>query len=179
MSIREKAKEFDRSQEIEKEINARLELLKEFRDKYPFKNDPDSIDKLIADDLFKVGEDYFFKWIEHTLRPLGSITLGSAAVWRNAFKQIEEFKDLLRIAVSDRPLAKKVDAPWDRIRGMGGDRHIAKKIISCYDDDVLPIFKTADLEHFYNEIIGGIKAPFKLRNNVTWRKVSVSDQCVT
>lgn len=127
MSIREKARDFDRTRDIEKEINVKLELLKEFRRKYPFRDDPESINRLTPDDLFKVGEDYFFRWIEHTLRPLGSITLGSAAVWRNACRQIEDFKDLLRIAVSDRPLAEKVDAPWDRISGMGGDRHIAKK----------------------------------------------------
>lgn len=159
MSVKEKARDFDRSGDIKKEINSRLELLKEFRRKYPFRDDPEFIDRLTPDDLFKVGGDYFFRWIEHTLRPLGSITLGSAAVWRNACEKIEDFKDLLRMAVSDRPLAEKVDAPWDRISGMGGDRHIAKKIISCYDDNVLSVFKTTDLEHFYNELIGRLKLP--------------------
>ena len=42
---------------------------------------------------------------------------------------------------------------------MGGDRLIAKKIISCYDENVLPIFKTADLEYFFNLFVGRQKLP--------------------
>jgi len=159
MSINENIENFDQNKKIQKEINDGLRLLETFRKKYPFKSDPDSIDNLTPDDLFKVREDYFFRWIEHTLRPLGSLTIGSAAVWRNACNQIDDFKFLLRIAVSDRSLAEKVDAPWERISGMGGDKHIAKKIISCYDDNVLPIFKTEHLEHFQDILVGRLQYP--------------------
>jgi len=155
VSISEKAKEFDLSGEHRRELDNALELLKQFRKKYPFKDDPTSIDRLTPDDLFKKGEDYFFRWIEFKLRPLGHIALGSAIVYRNACDQLEDFKDLLRIAVDEgKSLAQKVDAPWERISGMGGDKLIAKKIISCYDDNVLPIFKTSDLEYFFNLLIG-------------------------
>jgi len=160
VSISEKAKEFDLSGEHRREIDNALELLKQFRKKYPFQDDPTSIDKLTPDDLFKKGEDYFFRWIEFKLRPLGHIALGSAIVYRNACDQLEDFKDLLRIAVDEeKSLAEKVDAPWERISGMGGDKHIAKKIIASYDDNVLPIFKTSDLEHFFSLLVGRQRLP--------------------
>lgn len=37
---------------------------------------------------------------------------------------------------------------------MGGDQLIAKKIISCYDDNALNIFKQSHLEHFFNLFVG-------------------------
>ncbi|MDH5449226.1 MAG: hypothetical protein OEX01_09545 [Candidatus Bathyarchaeota archaeon] len=79
--------------------------------------------------------------------------------FRNASYNIKLFKDLLRIAVSkEKKLAEKVDASWENIRGMGGDKHLAKKIICCYADDVLPIFKTDDLE-LYFELLSKNKLP--------------------
>lgn len=165
MSISEKAKEFDLNGEHKREIDNALKLLRQFRQKYPFKDKPESIEKLTADELFKKGEDYFFRWIEFTLRPLGHIALGSATVYRNACNQLEDFKDLLRIAVDrEKSLAEKVDAAWERISGMGGDKHIAKKIISCYNDDVLPIFKTDDLKHFFSILVGRLKLPPNYEN---------------
>lgn len=98
--------------------------------------------------------------IEFTLRPLGRVVVGSAIAYQNACKQIDDFKELLRIAVDDeKTLAEKVDAPWERISGMGGDKIIAKKIIACYDDNVLPIFKTSDLEYFFNLFVGRQNLP--------------------
>ena len=160
MSITEKARVFDLSGEIRKEMEDALNLLEEFRRKYPFKDDPASIGTLTPDDLFKKGGDYFFKWIEFTLRPLGRIVVGSTIAYLNACEQIDDFKELLRIAVDEgKTLAEKVDAPWERISGMGGDKLIAKKIIACYDDNVLPIFKTSDLEYFFNLLVGRQNLP--------------------
>jgi len=159
LSLSEDAKNFDKDRRWRREVDSGLKLLEEFRNKYPFQTDPSLIDNLTPDDLFKVGADYFFRWIEHTLRPLGALRLGSATVWRNACKQIDDFKDLLRIAVSNRALSEKVDAPWEKVSGMGGDKHIAKKIISCYDDKVIPIFKTEDLEYFHDKLLGKLKYP--------------------
>lgn len=148
MSINEKAREFDKSGELRKNIDECLKLLRHFRQKYPFKSNPDSIDKLTTDDLVQKRNDSFFKWLEFTLRPLGRIALGSG---KEACNQLGEFKDLLRIAVDEeKTLFEKVDAPWEKIKRMGGDKHVAKKIISCYDDAILPIFRTDDLEHFFN-----------------------------
>ena len=160
MSISEKTKAFDPDGEHRREIDNALELLNQFRKKYPFRDDPESIDRLKPDDLFKKGGDYFFRWIEFTLRSLGRIALGSATVYHTACDQLEDFKDLLRIAVDEeKSLGEKVDAPWERISGMGGDKHIAKKIIACYDDNVLPIFKTSDMEYFFNLFVGKQKLP--------------------
>jgi hypothetical protein len=161
VSVSEKAKEFDLNGERRREIDNALELLKQFGKKYPFKDDPTSIDKLTPDDLYtKESKDCFFKWIQFKLGTLGRIALGSDMVYRNACNQLEDFKDLLHIAVDgEKSLAEKVDAPWERISGMGGDKHVAKKIISCYDDNVLPIFKTEDLEYFFNLFVGRLKFP--------------------
>ncbi len=157
MSIIDKAREFDKSGEIRRKINECLELLEVFREKYPFRRHPDSINKLTTEDLVQKGEDCFFKWLEFTLRPLGRIALGSG---KEACLQLKEFKDLLRIAVDEeKTLVEKVDAPWDRIKRMGGDKHVAKKIISCYDNSILPIFRTDDLEHFFDLFVGKPNLP--------------------
>jgi hypothetical protein len=160
LSISEKAKEFDPKGARRREIDKALELLRQFRKKYPFKEDPESIDRLTPEDLFKKGGDYFFKWIEFTLRPLGRIALGSATVYQNACNQLDDFKDLLHLAVDEKKsLAEKVDASWERISGMGGDKLIAKKIISCYDDNALHIFKTTHLEYFFDLLVGKQRLP--------------------
>jgi len=40
-----------------------------------------------------------------------------------------------------------------KIKGLGGDKHIAKKIIYLYNSkDTLPIFKTEDLEYFVEKL---------------------------
>lgn len=59
----------------------------------------------------------------------------------------------MRIAVADeKKLAEKVDASWENIKGMGRDKILAKKIICCYNDDVMPIFRTGDLEFFFKKL---------------------------
>ena len=52
-------------------------------------------------------------------------------------------------------LVEKVDAPWHKIKSLGSDRHIAKKIVFCYNYEtgsVLPIFSTFQMEHFFSKI---------------------------
>lgn len=162
LSISEKVKEFDKSGEYRRDVDVALRLLKRFRQKYPFRDNPRYIDNLTADDLFKekppqIGD--FFRWIEYKLKPLGHLSVYSS-VYRNARNQLEDFKALLRVVVNEnKSLAEKVDAPWQRISRMGGDKHIAKKIIFCFNDGVLPIFKTADLEHFFVQLVGKHKLP--------------------
>lgn len=159
MSMSEKIKEFDKNGEYKQKIDESLSMLKAFRQKYPFKDDPNSIDALTAEDLFKKGGDYFFRWVEFRLKEIGALFIYSN-VYRNACNQLDDFKALLRIAVDDsKSLAEKVDAPWERISGMGGDKHLAKKIIFLYNDDVLPIFKTTDLEYFCINLVGRHKLP--------------------
>jgi hypothetical protein len=110
---------------------------------------------LTPDKIYSPGkEDYFFLWIEHKLKRLGALWIGSANVWENAKNQPHKLIELLKITVNDSlPLSQKIDAHWEDIKGFGGDKHIAKKIVSVYyPEKVVPIFKTEDLEHFANKL---------------------------
>ena len=160
-SVVDNAKSFDRLGIKKSEIDQAIILMKAFREKYAFVENPELIETLTPDDIFKeqtseVG-DFFYR-IEYQLKPIGHLFLFSN-VYRQIRAQIADFKDVLYVVVDRKQsLAEKVDAPWNRIRGMGGDRHIAKKIIFCFNfetNDVLPIFKTSDLEHFFTSITGG------------------------
>jgi hypothetical protein len=159
-SLLEKVQVFDKDGSFKVEIDSAMEKLKEFRLKYPFVENPKSIDNLEPNDIFKehpdeVGE--FFHWIEFYLKPIGHLPLYGSNVYRQIRAQIDDFKELLHVAVDPKKtLAEKVDAPWDQIKGLGDDRHIAKKIIFCFNyenGDVLPIFKTQDLEYFVDAIV--------------------------
>ena len=158
-SLLEKVRAFDKNGVIKIEIDSAMRLLKDFRVRYPFAENPESIETLAPHDIFREQSDEvgdFFHWLEYYLKPIGHLTLYSN-VYRQIRDQFEDFKELLHVTVDpEKSLAQKVDAPWDRIRGLGYDRHIAKKIIFCFnyeDGDVLPIFKTSHLEHFLNEIV--------------------------
>jgi hypothetical protein len=159
-SLLEKVRTFDKSGLVKIKTDAAMKLLKDFRLRYPFAENPGSIETLDPNDIFieqsnEVGE--FFHWLEYYLKPIGHLTLYGSTVYRQIRNQIEDFKELLYVAVDPKKtLAQKVDAPWNRIRGLGHDRHIAKKIIFCFnhqDGDVLPIFKTSHLQHFFSEIV--------------------------
>jgi len=166
-SLLEKVKAFDKTGTIKTEVDGAVRLLRDFRAKYRFVKNPESIEALNPDDIFKlhpaeVGE--FFHWLEYYLKPIGHLTLYSR-VYRRIRNQLDDFKELLHVTVDPKKsLAEKVDAPWDRIKGMGYDRHIAKKIIYCFnyeDGDILPIFNTRHLEHFYNEVVDKPSFPAK------------------
>jgi len=161
VSINARAREFSENAEFRREVNDSLKLLREFRKRFPFKDDPKSINRLTPEELYtKESKDCFFKWVQFKLGPLGRISIGSDIVYLNACVQLEDFKGLLRTVVDDeKSIAEKVDAPWNRISGMGGDRLIAKKIISCYDDNVLPVFKTTHLKFFLNLFTGSPDLP--------------------
>lgn len=157
--ILEQIDAFDKDGAFKNQIDQTMVLLQEFRTKYPFFENPDLIDTLSADDVFnesagKVGD--FFHWIEFYLKEIGYLSHLYAELYRNIREHLEEFKDLLHIVVDkNKSIAEKVDAPWQEISGMGGDRHLAKKIIFCFNhdtNDILPIFKTSDLEYFLDKI---------------------------
>ena len=132
-------------------------ILEEFRERYPFVEKPELIDKITPDDVYNPGkEGYFLHYIEHKLKPLGHIHVPSDKPWRYARDDIETFKELLKTVVDEeKTLAEKVDARWENLKGWGGDKHYAKKIIFCYyPDNILPLFKTEHVERFI-EIISG------------------------
>ena len=64
----------------------------------------------------------------------------------------------------EKSLAEKVDAPWEEISHMGAEKHIAKKIIFCFNyesGEVLPIFSTAHLRNFVNKVVDVPSGPAK------------------
>jgi hypothetical protein len=99
--------------------------------------------------------------METIFKLFGYSSLSSSNVYRNARLQISDLKNLLRIAVDNRKsLAQKVDAPWQKIGGIGEDKQLAKKIIFCFNYEngtVLPIFSNHHLRHFVNRMVD---APF-------------------
>jgi hypothetical protein len=156
-SVKEKIRNFDENGRFKVEIDRTMTLLRSFRKKYPFLEKSDLIDNLTTNDIFTDSGDVgdFFHWIEYHLKPIGHLYLFSK-VYRNIRSQLDDFKSLLYIVVDkSKSLAEKVDANWEEITGMGGDKHIAKKIIFCFNyetNSILPIFKTRDLEFFYRNV---------------------------
>src|SRR3989304_3710409 len=132
----EKVSIYDKDGLMKREIDNALVLLKEFRVKFPFAENPQSIDWLEPDKILKtdsneIGE--FFHYLVYSLNAFGNLTIQNSNVYHNIRTQIKDFKDLLRVAVDKKKtLAEKVDAPWEKIRGLGQDKQIAKKIIFCF-----------------------------------------------
>jgi hypothetical protein len=157
-SIAEKANSFDKVGIIKHEVDTALAALKELRHKFPFVENLREIEWLDPDKLYKVNPDEvgdFFQLLEKSLKPLKGQNFSSGSnVYRNARLQIKDFKNLLRTAVDSRKsLAEKVDAPWEKIGGIGQDKILAKKIIYCLNYEsgtVLPIFNNQHLRHFIN-----------------------------
>jgi len=169
-SVIEKTKTFDKYGTIKTEVETAIGLLKNFREKYPFVENPKSIETLKPDDIFKketgeVGD--FFHWIEYYLKPLGHLTLYSN-VYRRIRSHFDTFKELLYVVVDkEKSLAEKVDAQWNEVKGLGGDRHIAKKIIFCFNYEIgsiVPIFSTSHLEHFLETILERPEFPVQYEN---------------
>jgi hypothetical protein len=94
--------------------------------------------------------------LEACLKPFGNPTINNSNAYRNARLQIKDFRNLLRIVVDERKsLAQKVDAPWEKIGGLGQDKALAKKIIYCFNyqkGTVFPIFSNQHLRHFVNRV---------------------------
>lgn len=153
--ILNKAREFDKNGEQKKKVENALRKLEQFLSLYPFRKSPEQIDLLTPEKLYNPGAgDYFFTWIEHKLKDLGHLRIGSAMIWENARDNVGLFKELLKKAVDDSlTILEKIDANWEDIKFFGGDKNAAKKIIWCYNsENLLPIFKTEDLEHFAKNI---------------------------
>src|SRR4030042_2402919 len=157
--VEEKARTFDSDGAMKISVDDALEKLKSFRKIYPFTEDPDSIETLAPEDIFKkdsgdIGD--FFHYVEYYPKPLGNLTFYSN-VYRRIRSHLDIFKDLLYVVVDkEKSLAQKVDASWNEIRGLGGDHHIAKKIIFCFNYEtgsVIPIFSTSHLEYFLDAIL--------------------------
>lgn len=158
-SIQEKANTYDKNSIVKTEVEKALSILKAFRAKFPFTENPQTITMLRPDDVFKTNPDEvgeFFRYLEIYLKPLGQLTVSNSNIYSKIRLQLEDFKSLLRAAVDKKMLlAQKVDAPWEKIKGLGDDKQIAKKIIFCFNYEtgaVLPIFSTSHIKHFANKL---------------------------
>ena len=159
-TLSEKVTAFDKDGFTQVEVNRALAQLKDFRQKFPFTENLRAIEWLDPDRLFKLNPDEvgeFFQFLEGIFKLLGYSNLNSSNIYRNARLQISDLKNLLRIAVDNRKsLAQKVDAPWEKIGGIGQDKQLAKKIIFCFNYEsgtVLPIFNNQHLRHFANRVV--------------------------
>lgn len=175
-SILTKIKKFDENIKLKNEVDDLYKKLNEFKEQYPFRDNPDSIDRLSADDIIKTTEkgdmkigDFFHK-LEYKLKNIGRYT-----AWTTTYlkikNQLDDFKNLLRVVVDEnKTLAEKVDANWEKISGMGGGKQIAKKIIFCYFTEFLPIFKIEHLENAHTKIYG------KEIHSTNYPKMSIGQQ---
>lgn len=148
-----KLRQFER--EHKKNLEEAVKLHSEFLQRYPFREHPEKIEELSPEKIYSPGaQDYFLGWIEFKLKSLGRIFAGSALYAEAARESPEKFKELLRVAADPSfTVADKIDAPWETIRGFGGDKLVAKKIVFCYyPERMLPIFKTEHLEHFARQV---------------------------
>lgn len=164
----EKANAFDKAGLMKNEVYTTLESLKKFRGKYPFSENLRSIEWLDPDRLFRLNPDEvgdFFLFLEDFFKPLGYQANVNPNVYRNARLQISELKNLLRTTVDNRKsLAQKIDAPWERIGGLGQDKQLAKKIIYCFNYEnqtVLPILNNQHLRHFASKIVDSFSTQIK------------------
>lgn len=155
MDLEIKIKEFEKNYKIKKNIENVWEKHAEFLSRYPFRKDSKQINNLSPQGVYNPGGEYFFDWIEHKLKALGHLSIGSAKVWENARNNTETLKELLKVIVNDSlSISEKIDSHWEDIKGFGGDRHIAKKILFCYyPDKTIPAYKTEDLEELA-EVLG-------------------------
>ncbi len=96
---------------------------------------------------------------------MGYSTVRDSSLYRNIRVQIEDFKNLLYIVVDKKKsLAEKVDANWGKIKGLGDDKQLAKKIVFCFNYEsgkVLPILSISHLKHFLGKIADKPSLPTK------------------
>jgi hypothetical protein len=167
-SIIDKATAYDKNGINKKQADNAIISLKEFRTKFPFTDNPESITTLKPDNIFnensgEVGE--FFHYLEYYFKPLGHSSIRDSSLYRNIRVQIDDFKNLLYIVVDNKKsLAQKVDANWGKIKGLGDDKQLAKKIVFCFNYEsgkVLPIFSVSHLKNFIGKITDKPSLPTK------------------
>ncbi|MDP3052993.1 MAG: hypothetical protein Q8N22_03560 [bacterium] len=148
IELEAKIEDFKKNQKYKRDVEDGWKKHAEFLSRYPFRKNPEQIDNLSPQDIYNPGGEYFFDWIEHKLKVLGHLYIGSAKVWENARDNAEILKELLKVVVNNSlSISEKIDSHWEDIKGFRGDRHIAKKILFCYyPEKVICAYKTEDLE---------------------------------
>lgn len=157
-----------------------IKLHSEFIQQYPFREYPEKIEELTPEKIYSPGkQDYFLGWIEFKLKSLGRIFVGSALYAEAARENPRKFKELLRVVVDPAlSISEKIDAPWETIRGFGGDKLVAKKIVFCYyPERMLPIFKTEHLEHFASQVGAGYVQEAYSAYGKSYNMLSIGQKC--
>ena len=130
---------------------AAQQQIRDFRNRYPFKEKPELLRSIAPNDLYdSSADDRFFDWMERRTGMVGTLFGHHAAVFPEAVKRMDFFKVILTVLVSDKKsISFKIDQNWGVIPGFGGDKLIAKKLLALYyEESVMPVFRTEDLERF-------------------------------
>lgn len=146
-----KALEFASQKENTERDAAAQQQIADFRNRYPFKEKPELLRNLAPNDLYdSAADDRFFNWMETKTDKVGMVFGKQAAVFPEAVKRMDFFKVILTVLVSEKKsISFKIDQNWGVIPGFGGDKLIAKKLLSLYyAESVVPVFRTEDLERF-------------------------------
>lgn len=153
--ILESAHKFAGSSKNKSNDSAAQDQIKEFLRRFPYRQHPGTIQAITPQILYDKGNtDYFFNWVEKKTSNAGRIFTYGGKVFPNAVNDIETFKRLLAMIVSEsESVADKIDSKWENILGFGGDKLIAKKILSLYfPEAIVPIFKTENLEYIAEKL---------------------------
>ncbi|MCX8193668.1 MAG: hypothetical protein N3G77_07670, partial [Nitrososphaeria archaeon] len=137
--------------EFNEEVRKDREALKDFLERYPFRQNPELIDRLTPESLYNPSgpRDYFFHFLLSKVNRVGFIRVRSNQPWLEARDKIELFKQLLKTLVDDgKSIHEKIDDErWLELKGWGGDKHLVKKLLFIYyHDQIIPTFKTKMLE---------------------------------
>lgn len=170
--------EFNKNTKLKNKIKEAWIRHKKFLKLYPFKQNPSKIEKLTEENVYNPGKEYFFYWIEHGLKALGGVGIGSDRVFRSARENLDKLKYLLKIIVDNsKTISQKIDADWESIKGFGGDKQIAKKILFCYyPDSVMPIFSTDHLKYYCDKLGLDFKKSSKNKFNRDYEGLSIGER---
>jgi MoxR-like ATPase len=144
--------EYNRNNAVK--IQLRRDQITGFTSRFPFRTQPSLIDDLKPSDIYEKGsKNSFFYWIEFGV-PSPHLTVRGAGNFAIAKARLSDFKSLLKIVSNDQlSIHEKIDAAWDKLRGFGKDKHIAKKILMLfYPEKIFPILSTKHLEYFANKL---------------------------
>jgi KaiC/GvpD/RAD55 family RecA-like ATPase/TolA-binding protein len=153
--IASKAIEFAAIQENIERDKIATGQIRDFLARYPFKEKPELLRTVAPNDLYdRTADDRFFNWLTERTDSIGETYAYEKAIFPEAVRRFDFLKVLLTVLVSDRKsVSFKIDQNWGVIPGFGGDKLIAKKLLSIYYwERVIPVFRTQDLEQVSSQL---------------------------
>ncbi len=149
--IAERAYQFAGRRENVERDSVAVAQIKDFLARYPFKEKPELLRNVSPDDLYdRTSNDRFFDWLTMKTDRVGVSFTCERAIFPEAVRRFDFLKVLLTVLVSEkRSVSFKIDQNWGVIPGFGGERMIAKKLLSIYYwERVVPVFRTEHMELF-------------------------------